>query len=938
METETQAHDVFVSYAREDGEFVRRLTEALSARGKRSWVDWADIPPTAEWMNEIRVAIDAADTYLVVLSPASIGSKICAAELDHALTENKRIVPVLARPVDDDKVPPEVAKLHWISFTDGFDQAIDKLVEALDTDLDHVRAHTRLLVRAREWGVQGEEKSLLLRGQELRDAEVLIGSDAQPRSTLEQTRLVVASRRAATRRQRGAISLVTAAFVMSAALGVFGWTERDAAIGQRNHAEEQAAIAISRELSLGAVSGVGANLDRAILLAIQARRAAATSDAKDALHLVTQKSLNIRLMVPTEMGELVRLVYSPDGRTVASANIDGSVALWDARTGVLVRQSDPGPRATLDVAFNPEGSILASANGDRNITLLDVSSGTERTFSAQDHESVLSIEFSPDGRTLASGYDDGTVLVWDVAKGRLIGKPLTGGVGDSVFAVAFDPSGRTLAAAHFNGTVAMWDPANGRLLRELRASETHTVESIAFSPDGSILASTVPVAEEMILWDPATGQRIGRPLKGEGNTVWGASFSPDGRVIAAGSGTGDVLLWDVANGQRLGAPLTSDAGQVDAVAFSPDGHTLVSGGVDGALIFWEPLDRRIWRADYEYVGADFSPDGRLLAVPATDGSVTLWNSSTLEPISKPLGGQAFVNDVAFSPDGNALASSSDDGTIFIRDPMTGRQLHRPLNAREGIVLGLDFSRDGRLLASGYEDGKVILWDTSTWQPSGKPIKAHSQLVWSVAFSPDGRLLATGTEDSTLRLWDVATHVQIGKALNRDGQCVVGVVFSPDGRALASVGCDGVRLWSVPAGKRIGESFFVGHTNAVVSAAFSPDGKVLATAGLDQTVILWDLRTFQPIGSPLKGHNGPVYGLAFSPDGRVLASASLDGSVVLWPERAWGGDDESLIRTLCELVGRNLTRAEWEKFIPSEPYARTCAQWPAGAWGRSAIEQ
>jgi hypothetical protein len=62
MESDTQGHDVFVSYAREDGEFVHRLTEALSARGKRSWVDWADIPPTAEWMSEIRVAIDAADT------------------------------------------------------------------------------------------------------------------------------------------------------------------------------------------------------------------------------------------------------------------------------------------------------------------------------------------------------------------------------------------------------------------------------------------------------------------------------------------------------------------------------------------------------------------------------------------------------------------------------------------------------------------------------------------------------------------------------------------------------------------------------------------------------------------------------------------------------------------------------------------------------------
>ena len=80
----TRGHDVFVSYSRADRERVIELTQGLAARGKRAWVDLEDIPPSAEWMAEIRSAIEAADGYLVVVSPALAGSKVCAEELEHA--------------------------------------------------------------------------------------------------------------------------------------------------------------------------------------------------------------------------------------------------------------------------------------------------------------------------------------------------------------------------------------------------------------------------------------------------------------------------------------------------------------------------------------------------------------------------------------------------------------------------------------------------------------------------------------------------------------------------------------------------------------------------------------------------------------------------------------------------------------------------------------
>jgi hypothetical protein len=150
--------DVFISYAREDQAFVRDLHEALQACDRDTWVDWEDIPLTADWLAEIYAAIEAADTFIFIISPDSVASEVCSLELAHAVKHNKRLVPIVRRDVDTKAVPQALAALNWVFFreSDDFDRAFQSLIEAIDTDLDWVRAHTRLLVRAIEWdGVSG---------------------------------------------------------------------------------------------------------------------------------------------------------------------------------------------------------------------------------------------------------------------------------------------------------------------------------------------------------------------------------------------------------------------------------------------------------------------------------------------------------------------------------------------------------------------------------------------------------------------------------------------------------------------------------------------------------------------------------------------------------------------------------------------------------------
>jgi hypothetical protein len=222
---EDDVADVFISYAREDQAFVRKLHEALKAQDRDMWVDWEDIPPTAEFPAEIQSGIESAEAFVFVISPDSVVSKWCRQELAHAVAHNKRLLPVLYRDVDDDEsVPEPIHSLNWIDFrkSDGFYSAFQSLIEALDTDLDWVRAHTRLLVRAIEWDDEERDASFVLRGRDLEEAEQWLarGVAKDPQPTTLQTQYIIASRQDATRRQRRTLVAAVLGLII---VGVVQW-------------------------------------------------------------------------------------------------------------------------------------------------------------------------------------------------------------------------------------------------------------------------------------------------------------------------------------------------------------------------------------------------------------------------------------------------------------------------------------------------------------------------------------------------------------------------------------------------------------------------------------------------------------------------------------------------------------------------------------------
>lgn len=204
-------YDIFISYSRRDKDFVRQLWEAIERANQHAWVDWDDIPPTADWRQEIYLGIEAANNFVFVISPHSISSVVCAEELVHAIAQGKRLVPIVRQEVDYQAVHPELAKLNWIFFReqDDFDRAFQTLIEAIEIDLSYVRSHTRLLVRAREWENEKRDRSFLLRGSDLEAAEQWLRQSAtkHPQSTALHREYINASRQAETERQETEIRL-----------------------------------------------------------------------------------------------------------------------------------------------------------------------------------------------------------------------------------------------------------------------------------------------------------------------------------------------------------------------------------------------------------------------------------------------------------------------------------------------------------------------------------------------------------------------------------------------------------------------------------------------------------------------------------------------------------------------------------------------------------
>ena len=276
--------------------------------------------------------------------------------------------------------------------------------------------------------------------------------------------------------------------------------------------------------------------------------------------------------------EVYSVAFSPDGRLLATASLDGTAWVWDPATGKHLRTLTGHASTVWLVAFSLDGRLLATASPDQTARVWDQATGDWLRTLTGHTDTVTSVAFSPGGLLATASYD-GTARVWDPATGDCL-RTLTGH-GSKVYSVAFSPGGLLATASH-DGTARVWDPATGKHLRTL-TGHAEGVWAVAFSPDGRLLA-TVSIDKTARVWDQATGDWL-RTLTGHTDIVWAVAFSPDGRLLATGSVDNTARLWDPASGEHL-RTLTGHTGPVQGVAFGRDGRLLATASDDKTARLW----------------------------------------------------------------------------------------------------------------------------------------------------------------------------------------------------------------------------------------------------------------------------------------------------------------------------------------------------------------
>jgi WD40 repeat protein len=457
----------------------------------------------------------------------------------------------------------------------------------------------------------------------------------------------------------------------------------------------------------------------------------------------------------------------------------------------------------------------------------------------------------------------------------------------------------------------------GPLHLVLQAPPTISVNSVAVSPDGSLIATG---AEGVRLYDARTGvllRAIGGGWDENGAGGRGVAFSPDGRTLAGAGFFRDKLVGivDVQTGRRVQSLAGHTEWETDAVAFSPDGKLLASTGADKQILVWErasgKLRHRLADQPSRAPALAFSPDSATLA-SGGDKTVRLWDVATGRLRRSLQGHRDWVCTLAFAPDGKTIASGGCDWAYhrgrdtsgfwppdpgcdsqwILWDAATGGR--KRTVTEPGRLLSLAIAPDGKSLACGI--GKEVrLYDVGSETP-GRVVTSHDFAVTAVAFTRDGSAVLSGSHDHTVKRTSLATGRTEWQAPGYFEQ-VNSVALSKDAALLATGSSDGryahgvlqagarcldpgaVRLWDARTGRllrRLGDP-----AEQVMAVALSPEGRRVAGGGGNTggsgVVRLWDTATGTEVWSR-DDHTAEVLAIAYAPDGSSVVTAAADGLV------------------------------------------------------------
>ena len=799
-----------------------------------------------------------------------------------------------------------------------------RLQSWLEQDRDGRRLHQQIASAAVQWHEGGRDDGGLLRGARLAAADDWRAEHHDEVTDVERE-FLAASAEARQRELRAAKRTTRRFQVLAGALvllllGVMA--AGGLAVARGRQAAARATEATARGLAAQAIALTGTRLDTALLLAEEGYRSDPSIDTQTGVLSALEGARHVAAYRDDLSLDTVDLAVTRDRSVLAVLTRAGDVRLLEAAS--LRPLAEPlvrGVDSPYVVEMSPSGQRVGYSDAT-GVHVVDRQTGRD-VVPGLGGGAFASLSFSADGKAVAvaGGPEEPGITITDLETAERLGTIPDEGFGQAVLRPGADEVLVAREEAPMQRYRLDGTPIGGPL------PVIGSLAPMLYTPDGSRLVQSSPGGTTRV-YDADTFEMVGEPVASTGSRVVDMALSPGGTSMALSGDDGSVRVADVEDGALLAAVeglsgaygvvfldeqslLASSEKQsveldlsaqtalgttaslremVGHLAVLPDGETVLAGqGTE--LVEIRPDGTVVPTAVELPVTVDgplaLSPDGTRVAVLGTPADAQQGDGADRQlVVAERRSGTVLVRTgvagdeqtplpgrLAFSPDGQRLAVGTFGGVLTVLDSTSGA-VRVEKRVDEAAIGALRWSADGEVLYEGGQDGVLRFFDPSNAEVLEEVPLTPGFALSDIAEVPEGDLLAVASEAGEVLIVDPVAHAVVGERLSAEGTQLLGVAVSPAGDRVAGVTRDG-------------------------------------------SLRLWHRRSGRLVGPALHGHRAQAFGIAWTNSGR-LVTGSPDGSVITWDTepRRW-------LRAACRIAGRDLTPAEWQRYLPEQPYRRTC---------------